>query len=283
MTMLVRTATEPVPGRLHNEDRVFHHGQLVGVFDGVSHDEGIDSGCVHGVAWYVERLSRHLAEAADRTPDAPQPDLLATAIAAVNISHEGRCDLGNPATPGATVCLVRPVGQRLEYLLLSDCLLIADDGTTVSAITDSRFEQAVTSIRRDAFNTATQFDTADHAARRLEVMRRKQRLTNTEDGYWIAASNPQAAHRAVTGSLPLAGADAIRRAALLTDGASRAVDLFELFGWRELLDLITDHGPQELIRKVRAAETEDIDGEQRPRFKRHDDATVALCLFGGQP
>ncbi|MFC7760094.1 hypothetical protein ACFQY4_20295 [Catellatospora bangladeshensis] len=39
----------------------------------------------------------------------------------------------------------------------------------------------------------------------------------------------------------------------------------------------------ELIRQVRQAETADADGYSRPRHKRHDDATVALCLFDPAP
>jgi hypothetical protein len=43
--------------------------------------------------------------------------------------------------------------------------------------------------------------------------------------------------------------------------------------------VLTDHGPHELIRRVRAAEHADHDGHARPRYKRHDDAAAALCLF----
>jgi hypothetical protein len=41
---------------------------------------------------------------------------------------------------------------------------------------------------------------------------------------------------------------------LLSDGASRLVDLFELATWEELLALLDENGPDELLRQVRAAE-----------------------------
>lgn len=260
--MFVRVASEPAPGKADNEDQVLCSGDLVGVFDGVSEPYGIDSGCVHTVAWYVRRLASRLAEASDREPGAALTELLTTAIANVNADHNGQCDLGNPATPAATVCLLRKAGDRLDYLVLSDALLVIDDGRDISVITDPRFEQAITPIRREYVDG--------------EGTRRKLLLTNSDEGYWIAAANPNAARQAVTGQLSLS---AIRRAALLTDGAARAVDVFGLFGWRELLDLITSRGPQELIRRVRIAEMADPAGQNRSRFKKHDDASVVLCVF----
>jgi hypothetical protein len=44
---------------------------------------------------------------------------------------------------------------------------------------------------------------------------------------------------------------------LLSDGASRLVDLFELATWEELLALLDENGPDELLRQVRAAEATD--------------------------
>ena len=43
------------------------------------------------------------------------------------------------------------------------------------------------------------------------------------------------------------------RAALLSNGASRLVDTFGLTDWAGLLRLL-DHGPAEIIRRVREAE-----------------------------
>jgi hypothetical protein len=90
---------------------------------------------------------------------------------------------------------------------------------------------------------------------------------------------PQAASQAVTGTL---SAKSLQRAVLLSDGASRLVDLFELAIWEELLALLDANGPEEHLRQVRAAEAVDPEGRQWPRTKRSNDATaVYLVLSDG--
>ncbi|MFE9204091.1 hypothetical protein [Micromonospora sp. NPDC007230] len=66
-------------------------------------------------------------------------------------------------------------------------------------------------------------------------------------------------------------------AALLSDGASRLADRFDLTDWAGLLEILHDHGPAELIHRVRAAEDSDPHGTRWPRGKTHDDATAAYC------
>jgi hypothetical protein len=61
---------------------------------------------------------------------------------------------------------------------------------------------------------------------------------------------------------------------LLSDGASRLVDPFELATWEELLALLDENGPEELLRQVRPAEAVDAEGRQWPRTKCSDDATL---------
>jgi hypothetical protein len=95
-------------------------------------------------------------------------------------------------------------------------------------------------------------------------------------GYWVAAADPQAASQAVTGTLP---SKSLQRAVLLSDGASRLVDPFELATWEELVALLDENGPDELLRQVRAAEAVDPEGRQWPRTKRSDDATAVYLVF----
>jgi hypothetical protein len=208
-----------------------------------------------------------LAQAAE-----PLSPLLASAIKAVRGDHGGSCDLGHPGTPAASVCMLVDRGERIEYLALSDAPLVLDRGGQVDVIADLRFERIIGQVREAALVPGA-IGTADHAARTRWLTEQKWRHTNQPDGYWIAAANPQAALEAVTGTAR------VRRAALLSDGASSAVEQFELFDWAGLLDLLTAHGPAELIRRVRVAEHADQDGSAQPRYKRHDDATAAICLF----
>jgi len=275
--MRVRLATEAAPGRPANEDAALHVGSLVGVFDGVTAPVDVETGCVHSPAWYVQHLTTRLAQVIRRQPAAELPDALAEAIEQVRGDHDGRCDLDNPATPAATVCLLRPNGDHLDYLILADCTLVIDQGEVVTTLTDQRFGDAVAELRRKAL-----------ADRRIRwpagrPTPDKYTLINQPHGYWIAAANPEAARQAVTGVLDLNGPARVRRAALLTDGTSCAVNEYQLMNWRQLLDLLTEHGPHELIQRVRQAENADPNGFRHPRYKRHDDATAVLCVFEERP
>jgi hypothetical protein len=61
---------------------------------------------------------------------------------------------------------------------------------------------------------------------------------------------------------------------LLSDGATRLVDRFELTTWQEILAVVDSTGPAELVRRVREVEAGDVEGRRWPRGKAHDDATV---------
>jgi hypothetical protein len=254
--MEVRLASVAAPGQPANEDQAFATGGLVGVLDGVTAPAGVDTGCVHGPAWYARRLATRLVEAYGRVAGTPPADLLAQAIDAVRGDHGGDCDLTCPRTPAATVCLVDVAKDEARYLVLADTTLLLETGTGVQMVSDRR---------------ANRLSTGDSTVD-------KSRYTNRPGGYWVAAAVPEAAYEAVTGSVPLRGPPAVRRVALLTDGAARAVEAFALLDWAGLLDLLSSQGPAELIRRVRAAEAAD-DRPARPGHKRHDDATAVLCAF----
>ncbi|MEQ4302623.1 hypothetical protein ABNF97_14690 [Plantactinospora sp. B6F1] len=274
--MRVRSASAPAPGRPENEDHVFRYGNLVGVLDGATVPEGFDTGCVHGPAWYVRRLAARLGLAAADRPAAALTGNLAAAILAVRADHEGACDLDHPGTPSATVCLLRHGGDHVDYLVLCDSPLVLDLGARVQVISDERLRTAMADLRQKA-NLARVGGEADRATRFRRAVALQREQMNQSHGYWVAAANPDAAYHAVAGSLSLRGPERVRRAALLTDGASVAVEQFGLFDWRGLLDLLSAAGPGELIRRVRLVEAGD--GQRRSGFKRHDDATAVLCEF----
>jgi hypothetical protein len=91
------------------------------------------------------------------------------------------------------------------------------------------------------------------------------------DDHRAAGASPDAAGRARTQTLP---SDGLRGIALLSDGATRIADRYELTAWPELVAVIREQGPGELIRQVRAADDSDPDCARWPRAKRSDDATV---------
>lgn len=271
--MRVAFASEAAPDRPENEDAALHLGSLVGVFDGVTKPRDTETGCLHTPAWYVRRLTLRLRQAFEESPDDTLAGGLASAIARVREDHGGRCDLANPATPAAAVCLLRANEKHVEYLILSDCTLVIDRGAVITKITDERFSRTIAQLRHKA--RANSHDVAPV----LGHTPGKYTMINRPEGYWIAAANPEAAHEAITGTFDLSGSSRVRRAALLTDGAACAVDMYHIMSWSQLLDALDQKGPTDLIRQVRLAENADPASTDYPRFKRHDDATAALCLF----
>ncbi|TWH66887.1 hypothetical protein JD77_01846 [Micromonospora olivasterospora] len=274
--MRVRSASAPATGRAVNEDLVFRYGPLVGVLDGATVPEGFDTGCVHGPVWYVRHLAARIGLAVAARPAATLMSNLAAAILAVRADHGSRCDLDHPGTPSATVCLLRESGEEADWLVLCDSPLVLDVGGRVDVISDDRLATAMADLRRMAASVPAG-DADDPATRfRRAVAVQRERMNRTH-GYWVAAADPDAAYHAVTGTVSLRGPAGLRRAALLTDGASGAVEQFGLLDWAGLLDLVTAEGPEALIGLVRAAERDRPDRLRRQ--KATDDASVVLCEF----
>ncbi|WP_428833170.1 hypothetical protein [Micromonospora coerulea] len=272
--MRVRSASAPAPGRPENEDVVFRFGSLVGLLDGATVPEGFDTGCVHGPGWYVRHLAARIGLAVAVRPAATLMSSLAAAILAVRADHGGDCDPDHPGTPSSTVCLLREGGDQVDYLVLCDSPLVLDTGGSVSVVSDDRLDTALAELRGTAAELPGDVDPVTRFRR--AVLAQRERMNRTH-GYWVAAADPDAAYHAVTGTLPLRGPGALRRAALLSDGASCAVEQFGLFDWAGLLDVTAAEGPEGLIGRVRAAERDHPD--RLRRHKRTDDASVVFCEF----
>ncbi|WP_207928914.1 protein phosphatase 2C domain-containing protein [Actinomadura sp. 6K520] len=245
--MQVSYASEATPGR-PNEDFVAAGPGWVALLDGATAPPGVDSGCRHDPAWLVRRLGGRIAALLAPEDGRPLPDLVAEAIKVTGEGHAGTCDLQNPDSPSATVSLLRRRGPAVEWYVLADSPIVVDDGEV--------------RVFRD--------DRVDHLpSYTLESVRS---LRNSPGGFWVASTRPEAAYEGLTGEVPVAG---LRRAAVLSDGASRLVERFGRMGWGDLLRLLDEEGPRELIRRTREAEG----SATGPRGKRYDDATAVLVRF----
>jgi hypothetical protein len=238
-------ASEATPGRL-NEDYVVAGPEWVVLLDGATAAPGVDSGCVHGPAWLVRRLAGGLAARLAAEDGAPLQDVLADAIKAAGEAHADTCDLDNPDSPSATVAMLRRRGGVLDWLVLADSPVLLQMDGQVRVVYDDRVDE-LPSYTVEAVRAAR----------------------NSPGGFWVAQTRPEAAYEALTGEAP---AERVRRAALLSDGAARLVQIFGHADWAGLLDLLDGAGPGELIRRTREAEA----GATIRRGKRHDDATAVL-------
>ncbi|WP_329334784.1 protein phosphatase 2C domain-containing protein [Streptomyces sp. NBC_00663] len=228
-------------------------GALV-LLDGVTPPKG-PTGCLHSVPWFVSRLGGALTELTVSLPDVPLSEALSLAIARTADSHAHTCDLSHPRTPQATVVVARWSAASLEYLVLSDSVLLveAPDGA-VTALADDRLALLPrTSLTSDAFIDA--------------------HLRNKEGGFFTAAADPSVAGLAVTGLLPRSS---VRALAAMTDGATRWVEKFREGGWGDCFTFVRKEGAAALVGRVRELEEADVERAFLGRSKRHDDASVVF-------
>lgn len=305
-------ATEPGRADRPNEDFAAASAHCAVLLDGVSGPPDGDDGCSHGVARHVRRLGGLLLAGLDA--GLPPRTALAEAIEAAAALHADTCDLTHRDTPSATVVAVRihpggtasaeaagtgtgPGAEWLEYLVLSDSvLLVADPRPLPGAVAAPRPLPGATAASYAAPDAAPGPRSAPGpeprggalravdgvglvADTRLDVLRADLRrrgeaagairaLRGVPGGFWTAGADPRAAREALTGTARL------DRFALMTDGATRAVEVFGDLDWGQAFSLVSDKGPEALIERVRALEAADPQGRTHPRGKVRDDATV---------
>jgi len=263
----VTASSEPGSPDAPNEDAFFvsPDGGTVAIFDGATVRTG--TGCIHGVAWYTLSLADALSKHARLTP----AKALAAAITDTAEWHRHTCDLTHPGTPSAAVGIVQARRKTLRYLLLGDVTLVLDLGHGIRVLTDSRVHATASAERQAADNLPS--GSPEKAQALVRMKNAEITARNVAGGYWVAAADPAIVAHAITGDLPR---QHLQQAALLSDGAARAVDPLQLYNWHGLLTILATDGPGELIRQVRAAETTDPAGMRWPRNKVHDDATAIL-------
>jgi hypothetical protein len=158
-----------------------------------------------------------------------------------------------------TAWFARQVGTQLLALLTTQ----ADDHRPADSLA-----QAITDV------AALHADTCDLGHPGSPSATEQRRHRNHPDGFWVASTDPDAAQHALTDTV---ARHRLRRAAVLSDGATRLVDRFGLLDWPSLLGILAEQGPDALLQQVRAAEDSDPEGRRWPRGKRHDAASAASC------
>ncbi|MFF5918612.1 protein phosphatase 2C domain-containing protein [Streptomyces flavochromogenes] len=252
-----------------NEDFALSDSTAAVVLDGAGMAPGMNSGCQHGVAWYVEQLGTRLHAEATQG-DASLTDCLATAIESTASLHRDTCVVDNPLSPSATVSVARVRGDVFEWLVLGDCTVLIQSNGVVTAATDDRLAR-VAPHAREALARAVPGSPERQRAHEALVQEERSRR-NERGGYWVAAADPTAASQALTGS---ESTSRVQSAALLTDGAGRLVTTFRSTDWQGYMTMLNHGSPEDVLRQVRETEASDPDLSRWPRSKQHDDATIA--------
>ena len=263
---MISTATQP-GGTKPNEDWVGTTDKVVVVLDGLSAPEGV-SGCVHGTPWYVERLGEQLLARA--ASDIPLREALRQSILEVSRQHP-ECDLSDPGTPSSTVAIVRVCEEQVEALVLADSPVLVDTTAGPEILTDRRVDTVVQHEQAAALRAPT--GSTEKLERMATLVRAQRSVRNTEDGYWIAGSMPEAADHALEQSWCRRD---VQRFAAMTDGVSCLVELYGANSWLDLLDLAECENGEAVIDCVRAVEASDPEGVRWPRYKTSDDASIAF-------
>lgn len=270
----MRALIATVPGRpgRDNEDFAAIAPGAAVLLDGAGSPAGMESGCMHSVAWYARTLGG-LFLSAIVNPAVTLAQALEASIEEVNAQHRDTCDLSNPHSPSATASATRVLGDQLEYLVLSDSFVVLERrDQDPLVVTDDRVNRA---YDRPPPRERPALGTDEHTADLYRHVSNLGDYRNKPGGFWVASTTPTAARQALTGSLPL---DDVTTVALLSDGASRIVDRFGLLTWPDALGILSKDGPEELIRRTREAEAGDFHGARWPRGKASDDATVVYWL-----
>ncbi|MEU7861259.1 ATP-binding protein [Nonomuraea sp. NPDC049141] len=264
-------ATEAASADRANEDFVGAIPNGVVVLDGAGYPPELQTGCRHSVAWYARTLGTSLLGTLG-IEDGSLTDALARSIKAVASVHSSTCDLAHPGSPSAIVVALRRTNTTLEWLVLSDSVLVLDVDAAAEpiVITDERLDDVAADLRTHLTDHPS--PSKAHGKERHRFQEALLQHRNKEDGYWVASTDSLAAEHALTGTMPI---NSVRAAAPLSDGASRLVDLFQLATWRQFMDILAADDPGELINQVRKAERTDPDGSRWPRSK----ATIGVAVY----
>ena len=256
-------------GSKPNEDSYVVAPGLVIVVDGAT--ARTDTGCCHGVKWYSENLGAEMAQRLISGLNLRHA--LSSSISAVADSHRETCDLTHPGTPSAAIGAVHVKEDYLEWILLGDVTIVIDGDSSLTIVTDQHDH-----VARMEQEEADRYPIGNPKKNAAMVRMKHVELAarNVVGGFWIACTDPSAADHAKTGKIPL---QEVSQVLAMSDGAARLAVDFHLMSWQDMVDTASRDGVGELTHQVRKAENSDPVGNQWPRNKKSDDATVVLASF----
>jgi len=97
--MQVTLASHRSPDATRNEDFIAATTSAVVVIDGASVPAGLETGCIHGTAWFARQLGTQLLTLLSTHIGRSPADSLAQAITEVATLHADTCDLSHSGSP----------------------------------------------------------------------------------------------------------------------------------------------------------------------------------------
>lgn len=262
----MHVVTAQLPDADHSADRIFTTTNAAIMLDGASAFVPVPV----TAATYAEHLGQNLRAQLTAQPDAELPDVLATAIETTTRN----LDLSPGHSPSSTIAITRAHGGQVDFLILGDTQVVIPGET----IRDDRLARIAVEQRRQyraRLASGAGYDN-EHRALLRELQTEQAQHRNRHGGYWIAETQPDAAHHAITTQHPIARAP---WAILATDGAYTLMEHLGLADWSQLSRATSAHLAAVLGRCHQWEDQADPNGTELPRAKRHDDKSVAAIAF----
>jgi hypothetical protein len=256
-------------GDAPSQDRAYAIPGAVIVLDGASQPQA----GIHDGGWIAQTLGLDLA---GRLTDDPAADLAQVLYAAIDDAAR-RFGLRPGEAPSTTVSIVRWSRATVDVLVLGDTPVVVRDARgRLHPVRDDRLARLP---GREGFEYGRRG--AGFATENLDGWRdwveKQRRWRNCPDGYWIAEADPRAARQAIRRQWPRAYAVEVL---IATDGVADGIDRYRRpASWEAALELAATD-PQALVDLVHETEDADPRGERWPRYKLHDDKTVAWLDLG---
>ncbi|MGJ3508869.1 protein phosphatase 2C domain-containing protein [Enemella sp. A6] len=189
----------------------------------------------------------------------------------------GSAEASGLALPTAGLAVARLNEDRLEWATLGDCRVVL-------ATTDAIVEHVADELRAlDAKAIAAMVEIAERTGctvaeargQIVDTLRAHRQLQNVE--YAILDLDGAGLDRLRTGSLPVSQ---VRAVMLASDGFAELWDGFGAATAGEVLGRLNDDRAQDWLAELFELRDRDPDHSRLPRFKLHDDSTVAWARLG---
>ncbi len=259
-----------------NEDCVYLCDDFGFVMDGATGllKENITN-CVSDAKWYVEEFKNFLIKNLKTKKNLKE--IMKDGITYVSNTYnniEGATSV--KSKPSSGIALFRKNENNIEYFILGDCQLIIKDKKDI--------------ITKLQLNDLPKLDNIN-IGRMVKIAKEKNinvidarplindylvetRLTqNTNNGYWILSDDINAVDHALHGTLNLKD---IKQIIGLTDGFSQLYEVFKVFTYEELVNLINNKkiSLDNLYDTLFTLQENDSNCNRYPRFKIRDDASI---------
>ena len=259
-----------------NEDCVYLCDDFGFVMDGATGllKENITN-CVSDAKWYVEEFKNFLIKNLKTKKNLKE--IMKDGITYVSNTYnniEGATSV--KSKPSSGIALFRKNENNIEYFILGDCQLIIKDKKDI--------------ITKLQLNDLPKLDNIN-IGRMVKIAKEKNinvidarplindylvetRLTqNTNNGYWILSDDINAVDHALHGTLNL---KVIKHIIGLTDGFSQLYEVFKVFTYEELVNLINNKkiSLDNLYDTLFTLQENDSNCNRYPRFKIRDDASI---------